>query len=137
MRHRTDAVDVVREFGGWLRVSPSRRDAKGCADFEERTSSDVEVTHAIAARLPISFGEIENNACGSALKLISEVSIEASDFAKRKNKFFRDEVSNIKSVKRGGSFVCGHAPPSESGMPTPANSEGIETVLAGRFRPRA
>ena len=85
----------------------------------------------------MAFGQVEDNACSGALKLIGEVSIEASNLPKCDDQFFGDEVSNIKSVKRGVSFVCGHAPPSESGMPTPALNEELPTVLAGRFRPRA
>ena len=63
-------------------MAPRRRDAKGCADFEERTSSDVEVTRPVAAGLPVSFGEIENDACGGTLELVGKVSIEAPNLPK-------------------------------------------------------
>ena len=82
MRHRADAVDVVREFRGRFRVSPSRRDAKGCAYFVKGPFRDLVVTRSIAGGLPMTFGEIEDDACSGALKLIGKVSIEASDFTK-------------------------------------------------------
>ena len=57
------------------------------------------MTRSVAAGLPISLSEIENNARGGALKLIGEISIEVTNLAKRNNKFFGDEVSNIQSVQ--------------------------------------
>ena len=82
MRHRTDAVDVVREFGGRLCVTPSRRDSKSRAYFVEGPFRDLVVTRSIAGGLPMTLGEIENDACCGTLELVGKVSIEAPNLPK-------------------------------------------------------